>query len=176
MKKYTKFLVALLLAGAGAFASAADLERNIALDLLDGTADFAPALEFSAGSQGKTFSDSYSFTMASNFDADSNVSWLSQGATTGLHLTNFDLYKVGSATPVLQGFQFPDNNLWLFLGNGLSAGNYVIKVGGSVLTDQAITYSGNVVLSAVPEADTYAMMLAGFGVLGLLARRRKHGA
>jgi len=176
MKKYTKFLVALLLAGAGAFAGAADLERNVALNLLDGTADFAPALEFAAGSQGKTFADSYSFTMTSNFDADSNVSWLSLGATTGLHLTNFDLYKVGGATPVLEGFQFPQNNLWLFSGSALSAGNYVIKVGGSVLTDQAITYSGNVVLSAVPEADTYAMMLAGFGVLGLLARRRKLGA
>ncbi|MYN17665.1 PEP-CTERM sorting domain-containing protein [Rugamonas sp. FT107W] len=176
MKKYTKLLVALLLAGAGAFANAADLERSVALNLVDGTADFAPVLEFSAGSQGKTFVDTYSFSVAGSFDADSNVSWLSTGANSGLQLTNFDLYKVGSATPMLKGIQYPQNNLWLFFGNALTAGNYMIKVGGSVLTDEAITYSGNVVLSAVPEADTYAMLLAGFGVLGLLSRRRKHGA
>jgi len=33
----------------------------------------------------------------------------------------------------------------------------------------------NLPASAVPEAETYAMMLAGIGMLGLVARRRKQG-
>lgn len=35
------------------------------------------------------------------------------------------------------------------------------------------TYSGDVTVTAVPEAETYAMMLGGLGLLGFMARRRK---
>ena len=33
----------------------------------------------------------------------------------------------------------------------------------------------SIVVTTVPEADTYAMMLAGLGILGFIARRRKFG-
>ena len=33
--------------------------------------------------------------------------------------------------------------------------------------------NGNLMIAAVPEAETYAMMLAGLGLVGFLARRRK---
>jgi hypothetical protein len=42
--------------------------------------------------------------------------------------------------------------------------------GGSVLTDPSIGYSLSV--NAVPEPESYAMMLAGLGLLGLMVRRR----
>lgn len=35
------------------------------------------------------------------------------------------------------------------------------------------TYSGDVTVTAVPEAETYAMMVGGLGLLGFMARRRK---
>ena len=34
-------------------------------------------------------------------------------------------------------------------------------------------YSGDVTVTAVPEAETYAMMVGGLGLLGFMARRRK---
>ena len=37
----------------------------------------------------------------------------------------------------------------------------------------ATLYSTGTVVAAVPEAETYAMMLAGLGLLGVVARRRK---
>jgi choice-of-anchor A domain-containing protein len=38
------------------------------------------------------------------------------------------------------------------------------------------SFSGNVPVAAVPEADTYAMLLGGLGLLGFIARRRKQAA
>ncbi|MDP1573390.1 MAG: FxDxF family PEP-CTERM protein [Coxiellaceae bacterium] len=39
----------------------------------------------------------------------------------------------------------------------------------------AVTMDTNLV-SAVPEPETYAMLLAGLGLLGFMARRRKESA
>jgi hypothetical protein len=37
-------------------------------------------------------------------------------------------------------------------------------------SDQMVSYS----VTAVPEAETYAMMMAGLGLIGVIARRREH--
>jgi len=36
-----------------------------------------------------------------------------------------------------------------------------------------ITASTNFTVNAIPEPETYAMMLAGLGLMGFVARRRK---
>ena len=43
---------------------------------------------------------------------------------------------------------------------------------GPLRTANSANYQGSVLLSPVPEPETYAMMLAGLGALGFLARRR----
>jgi hypothetical protein len=65
------------------------------------------------------------------------------------------------------------NETWEISGVKLSTGSYRLFVDG---TGQAPSFSGKYTLdtvSPVPEAETYAMFLAGLAVLGVVARRKK---
>jgi len=68
--------------------------------------------------------------------------------TANHHLLSFDY--TGTATPVTTTFGFLASN------GGASTKNLI-----------------NTQVAAVPEPETYAMMLAGLGALGFLGRRRK---
>jgi len=173
MKKYTSFLIAAILVATSAFASAADYVRTNAITLVDGSSDFFPVESFASGSLGKTFSDSFTFVIPSLSSADSNVSSISFDDTTGINFSLFNLYKAGSTVAAATGSLDADSGLWIISGTNLSAGNYFFKVEGAITTNEAVSYSGNVLVSAVPEADTYAMLLAGMGLVGFVARRRK---
>jgi hypothetical protein len=48
-----------------------------------------------------------------------------------------------------------------------------LKVSGSGVTGGSASYGGNLVAAPIPEPETYAMMLAGLGVIGFLASRRR---
>ena len=65
----------------------------------------------------------------------------------------------------------------------LGAGTYSLVVGGATY-DGAGTNAGNraygfgatVAVAPIPEPETYAMLLAGLGLVGAVARRRKSSA
>lgn len=57
------------------------------------------------------------------------------------------------------------------LGGPLTAGTYTLRATGTAVRDASL----DVNVSFVPEPSTYGLMLAGIGVVGLLARRRKIG-
>jgi len=60
-------------------------------------------------------------------------------------------------------------------GNALlAAGPYSLVVAGLGITGLSASYGGNIVATAVPELETYVMMLAGLSVIGLLVARRRH--
>ena len=66
-------------------------------------------------------------------------------------------------------------DVWTLSGNSLAAGNYYLQVSGKMVGTTAASFGGAMMMMAapVPEPETYGMMLAGLGVLGYLARRRK---
>jgi len=54
------------------------------------------------------------------------------------------------------------------------ASPYFIHINGVTLdTSTSAVYSGNMTLAPIPEPETYAMMLAGLGLMGFIARRRQ---
>ncbi len=54
------------------------------------------------------------------------------------------------------------------------SGTYKLEVlGKSASTSAAAGYNGNMILAAVPEPESYAMLMAGLGLLGFVSRRRK---
>ena len=59
-------------------------------------------------------------------------------------------------------------------GTSLPAGMYSLVVRGTGVTGGQASYGGNIVATPVPEPETLAMMLAGLGALGFLARRRQN--
>jgi hypothetical protein len=64
----------------------------------------------------------------------------------------------------------------------MNAGSYYLKVSGTGWVDNVIptpkipSYNGYIsIASSVPEPQTYAMLLAGLGILGTVMRRRSGG-
>ncbi|MBK1682881.1 FxDxF family PEP-CTERM protein [Rhodoferax fermentans] len=69
-----------------------------------------------------------------------------------------------------------NNELSLTLGS-LAAGSYYLNIYGSTVGTLGGGYSGAISVTPftapVPEPETFAMLLAGLGVMGAIARRRK---
>lgn len=55
----------------------------------------------------------------------------------------------------------------------LDAGSYVLQVRGNITGTYGGSYAGVLNLAPVPEPGAVGMMLAGFGLLGFMARRRQ---
>jgi hypothetical protein len=160
------------------------------LDLTEGSGFFGDT--FGMNNNGATFADRFTFqvtgTTGSNFDAI--ISSISRTADTGLDITGLSLYRamgtgggtgsgagtgdtlVSSGTSLNSG----QMDVWTLSSDNLAAGNYYVLVSGSLVSDTSASFGGAVMLAPVPEPETYGMMIAGLGVLGFLARRRKAAA
>jgi hypothetical protein len=57
----------------------------------------------------------------------------------------------------------------------LGAGSYYYEITGNATGSQGGFYSITSTVAAVPEPESYALLLAGLGVVGSLYRRRKAG-
>lgn len=177
MKK--SLLAAVVLASATFAAPGAWAQTDIssppqALELIDDTAFFGDSFE--AGNSGNTFADRFTFsvtgTVGQNLDAI--VASVSRTAEVGLDITSFDLFD-GNDTLLSEGTSMETGavDVWTVAGGNLSAGDYYLRVDGTIVSDDGASFGGAMMLMPVPEPGAYGMMLGGLGILGFLARRRK---
>ena len=170
-----KSLIAAVVLASASFASTAAMAATVGntpqvLDLTDGSGFFGDT--FATGNNGNTFADRFTFSVGS---PASNLNAISS-SFGGVALTGLALYTdAGTLLPTTGSWLQNDNfNVWTLATNQINAGNYYLQVNGNLTTDRPASFSGTVSLAApVPEPETYGMMLAGLGVLGYLARRRK---
>jgi hypothetical protein len=187
-----KSLIAGIVLATATFGSSAVMAQTIGttpqvLDLTDGSGFFGDT--FAMSNNGATFADHFTFsvtgTTSSNFDAI--ISSISRTADTGLDISGLSLYRVGGGTGtgdtggdtlVMSGTSASSGamDVWTLSSDNLAAGNYYVLVSGNLVSDTSASFGGAVMLAPVPEPETYGMMLAGLGVLGFLARRRKAAA
>jgi hypothetical protein len=197
MKNFAKALIVVsLLAGAG---MASQVAMAAVVPVPQSTGSLAPtsqtlvvkgsATKFVANygrdfteGQNKLFSDSYTFKVVGTSEAGGTVS-AAFTSSQDLYIKSFDIYSALTNTVVIAGVSelksnaIGKNDFWsLPEDSTLSAGNYYVKVTGQILGLEGGTYAATLnvtsLASAVPEAETYAMMLAGLGLVGFVGRRK----
>lgn len=108
-----------------------------------------------------------STTVANNLMTVLNIS---AGSTVSLYAGD-----VGAGTLVgSYEFDGTTGSTW-HTYNALTSGNYYYEIQGEATGSQGGFYSITSTVAPVPEPETYAMLLAGLGVVGSLYRRRKNG-
>jgi len=189
--KLTSFLLTSLVAGAGFMATGAGaqtIERTAALDISDdGVGGFNAYFgdTFAASTQDSTFSDLFTFSVDTPFDAAGSLtsSYLNVQQTKDLDITSFSLYRYDPATMNVLGTAIAGidesgagpnpTDVWSLSGFGLAQGDYALRIDGQVSGAGGGAFGGDLNISPVPEPQTWAMLLGGLGLAGMLARRRK---
>ena len=127
----------------------------------------------SVGYVGKSFSDYLKVTFLGQRDLSATVSGTS---TKSISFSKFDLYDGKKKTLLAKG-DISNTRPKLAFGGLESSGakgDYYLFIKG--ISSGKGGYNGSVALtSPVPEPETYGMMIAGLGLMGFVARRRKIG-
>ncbi len=170
-------LTALSLAGAALLsqsASATDISNPVTALTFDASGAAFFGQLFGSHNQGNTFADKYTFSLAGMSSLNADVFSYSANPANGLDISGLDLYTSGG-TLVQHGMMLSSGQTdhWTLSNNSLAAEGYYLQIKGSVMSNTAGQYTASATVAAVPEPETYGMLLGGLAVLGLLARRRK---
>ena len=121
------------------------------------------------------FSDMITFTIPGTSDIASTT--VANNLLSMLNIDNgmVSLYMEMGATDMLMGqysFDGTTGSTWHTMA-GLTSGSYYYQITGDANGSKGGFYSISSTVTPVPEPETYAMLLAGLGVVGSLYRRRK---
>ena len=138
-----------------------------------------------------SFSQQYSFTTSSTYIASPGITISLSGRASRFSSLSFELLSsTGTAlTPFINATMQGRNLTATFTDAGSAVNltastNYFVLVNG-VASASGVQYalSANNLLSgsrfaqvpAIPEPETYSMLIAGIGLIGVVKRRRKNG-
>ena len=187
--KLKSILMATMFASAGFMAvaaHAAPIVREMPTELVsddEGGFNAHFGNNFGSATSGKSFADKYFFSITSGFDSSASLTSTYLNSTkvkdlmiTGFSLTKYDpsslvnLMTVNGVNETSAGTNPTDS--WSLKSFGLTSGSYFIKVDGNIIGNGGGTYGSDLTISAVPEPETYGMLLAGLGLMGFVARRK----
>lgn len=124
--------------------------------------------------QGSEFKDTWSFQLAAESNVDSSYvvnnqlgDALISGFSGTLYNSKGALVETFSPSLTADGSQRLKMDLI-----DLKAGSYSVVIGG-MASGNGSSYNGLLNVSPVPEAEEWAMMIVGLGLIGLQARRSK---
>jgi hypothetical protein len=104
------------------------------------------------------------------YNGDSDVIVGMRSGLNTITLDQFELYDITLGSTAASGIT--GGSVSDFTFTTIASHSYELRVGGT--KDKAgASYAGNISVSPVPEPETYAMLLAGLGLVGFSARRRK---
>lgn len=122
-----------------------------------------------------SFVDTYVFDLSeASQSVGTTVTFSLSLGNSSLALSNMTLTLMDGAMTVLGSDTQAASGNTLYIDTLLGVGTgYSFVVAGDVTGSLGGSYAGLVAAVPVPEAETYAMMLAGLGLVGLMARRRR---
>ena len=135
---------------------------------------------FSGANLGNPFFEMLTFNTATVGDLQIGVSTTATGTVNDTDFSSILLFGPGLAAggvlvPNVSGDPVPGTELNSRFFENLAAGSYRLEIRGTP-GNQTGSFGGSLAFSAanaVPEPGTWAMMLLGFGAMGVSMRRRR---
>jgi hypothetical protein len=172
MKKSQAILAAFALATAFG-AQAKDISNPVETLTFDSDNSVFFGQKFGSKNGGNTFTDKYQFTTSVAGTLTGDVWSIGGNDKQGLSITDFSLFDNNGKLLTANQLSSGQTDNWALSYANLSAGSYYVQISGTALGNGASKYTADLSVSPVPEPESYAMMLAGLGLVGFAARRTK---